>query len=70
MPPMRIALIASNRFLLNRHALWHAVVVLRDNVNHRPLCLITTGAAHVALTLAARKKSALPADFRFETDCS
>jgi hypothetical protein len=42
--------------LLNRHAFWHAVVVLRDNVSHRPLCKITTGLAHVALMLAARKK--------------
>ena len=38
------------------YRLWHAVVVLRDNVNHRPLCKITTGAAHIAFTLAARKK--------------
>jgi hypothetical protein len=42
--------------LLNRNALWHAVVVLRDNVNHRPLSKITTGAPHIAFTLAARKK--------------
>jgi hypothetical protein len=46
-----------------------AVDALRDNVKHRPLSKMTTGPAPVGLTLVARR-SPVPADFPFETDCS
>jgi hypothetical protein len=73
-PPQRVGCMVTDQFrdlvwgpsdcLLNRHALWHAVVVLRDHVNHRPLSRITAAAAHIALTLAARR-STQPADVTF-----
>ena len=47
----------------------HAVDVLRDTDEQRPLSANTAAAAHTALMLSARR-SALPLDFRFETDCS
>ena len=46
-----------------------AVDALRDNVKRRPLSKMTTDPAPVGLTLVARR-SPVPADFPFETDCS